>query len=167
MKILSPIRVLSLSTLVFTIYLVFEVLEEIQDNEPLSEIILEVGSAVALFAAFGWLAFEVISRLDQLQKVSPLSQKGVEFVNENQVAKKVGGGALSESVDSVVFEFKKWSLTKSESEVAKYLLEGLSLAKIAEKRFTSVKTVRNQAGSIYQKSGLSGRAELSAHFIDL
>lgn len=59
-----------------------------------------------------------------------------------------------------------WKLTASEKEVAFLLLKGLSHKEIAEVRSTSEKTVRAQATVIYEKSGLSGRSELSAFFLE-
>lgn len=61
--------------------------------------------------------------------------------------------------------YTNWGFTKSESEVADYLLIGLSSKEIAKKRFTSERTVRNHCQSIYEKSQLKGRQELCAHFL--
>jgi DNA-binding NarL/FixJ family response regulator len=46
------------------------------------------------------------------------------------------------------------------------LLKGLSHKEIANLRSTSEATIRQQAASIYQKSSLSGRAALSAFFLE-
>jgi hypothetical protein len=46
------------------------------------------------------------------------------------------------------------------------LLKGFSHKEIARLRRTSEMTVRQQATAVYQKSGLGGRAELSAFFLD-
>ena len=62
-------------------------------------------------------------------------------------------------------QFKDWTLSKSEAEVAEALLEGMSLKEIASKRFTSEKTIRNQCRNIYAKSGTTGRHELAAYFL--
>jgi DNA-binding CsgD family transcriptional regulator len=59
-----------------------------------------------------------------------------------------------------------WKLTTSEKEVAFLLLKGLSLKEIAEIRKTSEKTARAQSTAIYEKSGLSGRSELAAFFLE-
>ena len=40
------------------------------------------------------------------------------------------------------------------------------MKEIALARDTSEATIRQQAQTVYQKSGLSGRAELSAYFLD-
>jgi len=45
-------------------------------------------------------------------------------------------------------------------------LKGLSLKEIAEIRKTSEKTARAQCTPIYEKSGLSGRSELAAFFLE-
>lgn len=46
------------------------------------------------------------------------------------------------------------------------LLKGLSFKEIAVVRDTVEKTVRQQASALYRKSGLSGRHELAAWFIE-
>lgn len=70
---------------------------------------------------------------------------------------------LSLAIDSQLTE---WKLTNSEKEVAFLLLKGLSLKEIAEARKTSERTARAQAVSIYSKSGVTGRPELSAFFLE-
>lgn len=59
-----------------------------------------------------------------------------------------------------------WELSPAEKDVALLLIKGLSSKEIANIRNTSEKTVRQQAASIYQKSGLEGRAQLSAYFLE-
>lgn len=63
-------------------------------------------------------------------------------------------------------QFKQWQLSPSESEVALLLIKGLSMKEISELRAVKEKTVRQQATSIYAKSGYAGRHELAAHFIE-
>ncbi|MCF8059928.1 MAG: hypothetical protein K9K67_11565 [Bacteriovoracaceae bacterium] len=70
---------------------------------------------------------------------------------------------LSSSID---VQLDKWELTKSEKEVAFLLIKGFSLKEIAEYRSTAEKTTRAQATAIYGKSGLSGRSQLSAFFLE-
>ena len=62
--------------------------------------------------------------------------------------------------------FAAWGLSPGESEVGFLLVKGLALKEIASLRGTSERTVRDQAGAIYRKSGLAGRAELSAYFLE-
>ena len=63
-------------------------------------------------------------------------------------------------------QFHSWGLTTSEQEVALMLLKGLSLKEIAALRDTREKTVRQQASTIYGKSGLEGRHALAAWFLE-
>lgn len=59
-----------------------------------------------------------------------------------------------------------WKLSNAEKEISLLLLKGLSLKEIADLRKTTDRTVRQQAASVYQKSGLTGRSELSAFFLE-
>jgi DNA-binding CsgD family transcriptional regulator len=70
---------------------------------------------------------------------------------------------LGEAIES---QFSRWSLTDAEREVALLLLKGLSHKEIATVRAVSERTVREQARSLYAKSGLTGRAALSAFFLE-
>ena len=63
-------------------------------------------------------------------------------------------------------QFNLWNLTDAEREVALLLLKGLSLKEVAAIRATGEKTVRAQARSLYAKAGLTGRAALSAFFLE-
>lgn len=59
-----------------------------------------------------------------------------------------------------------WGLTPVEKETAMLVLRGFSHKEIAGLRDRSERTVRQHAVSVYKKSGLSGRAELSAFFLE-
>ncbi len=68
--------------------------------------------------------------------------------------------------EAIQAQFSRWNLTEAESEVALLLLKGLSLKEIAAVRATTERTVRAQARSLYSKAGLTGRASLSAFFLE-
>ena len=70
---------------------------------------------------------------------------------------------LGEAIDR---QFLTWKLTEAERESGLLLLKGLSLKEIAAVRVTSERTIRAQVRSIYAKAGLSGRAALSAFFLE-
>jgi DNA-binding CsgD family transcriptional regulator len=63
-------------------------------------------------------------------------------------------------------QFSEWSLTTAEREVGLLILKGMSYKEIAVMRDVSEKTVRQQAHAIYRKAKLSGRAALSAFFLE-
>jgi DNA-binding CsgD family transcriptional regulator len=70
---------------------------------------------------------------------------------------------LGEAIDA---QFSRWNLTDAEREVALLLLKGLSLKEVAAIRAATDRTIRAQASSVYAKAGLTGRAALSAFFLE-
>ena len=86
-----------------------------------------------------------------------------------------GSGAWHLGVEFIVFlvalagierQFERWDLPVAEKDVALLLLKGLSYKEIAIARDTSERTVREQGRAVYRKSGLGGRSELSAFFLE-
>jgi len=70
---------------------------------------------------------------------------------------------LGKAIDA---QLKAWHLTPAEKEVAFLLLKGLSIKEIAGVCGKSDRTVRVQSAAIYEKSGLGGRSELAAFFLE-
>ena len=70
---------------------------------------------------------------------------------------------LGRAVDE---QFGAWRLTPAEREVALLLLKGHGHKQIAAATGRSERTVRQHAVAVYQKSGLEGRAELAAFFLE-
>ncbi|MES9939124.1 MAG: helix-turn-helix transcriptional regulator [Candidatus Thiodiazotropha sp. 6PLUC2] len=68
--------------------------------------------------------------------------------------------------EGIATQFTEWGLTPAEREVGLLILKGLSYKEIAIIRNVSEKTVRLQAHTIYRKAKLSGRAALSAYFLE-
>lgn len=90
---------------------------------------------------------------------------------ERQQADRDGWKARAESLLqglalAIDEQFEAWGLTTSEAEVALLLLKGLSLKEIAAHTQRSERTIRQHAIAVYRKSGLAGRAELSAFFLE-
>ena len=85
---------------------------------------------------------------------------------ENQQWREQVADHLRELASAIHRQFEAWRLTPAEQDVALLLLKGFSYKEIARLRVTSEPTIRQQATSIYQKAGLSGRAALSAFFLD-
>lgn len=114
--------------------------------------------AVLLVATFGaaflWLALRQ-SRSD----LARVRVQADQWRQENQALLQGLGSAIDQ-------QFRRWSLTKAEAEVGLLLLKGLSHKEIADVRRTSERTIREQARALYRKSGLSGRASLSAFFLE-
>jgi DNA-binding CsgD family transcriptional regulator len=69
---------------------------------------------------------------------------------------------LSQAIDE---RLVAWGLTPTEREIAVLILKGESHKRIAGLTGRSERTVRQHAVTIYDKSGLRGRAELAAFFL--
>ena len=63
-------------------------------------------------------------------------------------------------------QFNEWDLSDGEKDIALLLIKGCSMKEVAEARNTAESTVRQQASSIYKKSNLNGRKELTAFFLE-
>jgi len=74
--------------------------------------------------------------------------------------------ALSGLSAAIDLQFDIWKLTPAEREVALLLLKGYGHKQIAGATQRSERTVRQHAVTVYQKSGLAGRAELAAFFLE-
>jgi DNA-binding CsgD family transcriptional regulator len=70
---------------------------------------------------------------------------------------------LARAIDT---QFAAWDLTPAEREVGLLLLKGHSHKAIAKETKRSPNTVRQHSAALYGKAGLSGRAELSAYFLE-
>lgn len=62
-------------------------------------------------------------------------------------------------------QFRAWELTPAEREVAFLILKGNTHKQVAQATGRSDRTARQHAGMVYQKAGLSSRAELAAYFM--
>jgi DNA-binding CsgD family transcriptional regulator len=63
-------------------------------------------------------------------------------------------------------QLARWQLTNAERETALLLLKGYGHKEIAALLGKSERTVRQQSVAVYRKSGLAGRAELAAFFLE-
>ena len=82
-------------------------------------------------------------------------------------SKEIELESLKGNLAQVVKEqFKSWSLSNSESEVAWLITKGFSFNEISAMRLVAEKTVRAQAVAVYRKSGTGNRSEFTATFLD-
>ena len=122
----------------------------------------------AIVVCFSVIAIALLLFGLHQQKLEIISlQKELETINRPQITpKKYVLDARKKLGNVVSQQFSEWQLTNSEIEVGWLLLKGLSLKEISIVRNTQEKTVRQQASSIYKKSGVSGRHVFSAWFIE-
>ena len=156
---------LFITIILFSLF-IFVVIDLVSDQkEGLSSwhFLLEIG--IGLLALLGLMTifkstFKLNAQLIQSHEhIERLKNESLEWKNKSQ--KWVEG--LSLTIDQ---QLTQWHLTLAEKEVALLLLKGLSLKEIADIRHTSEKTTRAQSLSIYSKSGLNGRSELAAFFLE-
>lgn len=115
-------------------------------------------TAVLLIAALG-VAFLLRRFHSTRAELSRVRDDAMRWRRQNQEILS-GLGAAIEG------QFTDWQLTPAESAVGLMLLKGFSHKEIAALRQTSERTIREQARSVYRKAGLSGRASLSAFFLE-
>jgi DNA-binding CsgD family transcriptional regulator len=123
--------------------------------EALAAALALVGSV--LFARHAWSLHRAADDLGRDLRAAEAEAR--RWRTEAQQALESFGAAIGR-------EFEKWGLTVAEREIALLLLRGLSHKEIAAQRRTSEGTVRQQALSIYRKSGLGGRSNLAAFFLE-
>ncbi|MGE0743190.1 MAG: helix-turn-helix transcriptional regulator [Hyphomonadaceae bacterium] len=101
-------------------------------------------------------------RRDQDSLVRDLSEARAENAKWREDAKTQLDG-VRHAIDA---QFTAWNFTPAEKDIAGLLLKGCSHKEIAELRGSNATTVRQQAQAIYRKSGLEGRSEFAAYFLD-
>lgn len=119
-------------------------------------ILLCLGAAAYLWR--GWYGAQ--RTLSQTREA--LAEHKVERDAWRQRTQKLLKG-LGEAID---VQLHNWGLTAAERATALMLLKGYSHREIAELHDRSERTVRHHSVAVYRKSGLSGRAELSAFFLE-
>ena len=121
-------------------------------------ILVGVSLSSALYLGRGW--YRSMRSVETLQRV--LEERRVERDTWRKSAQQALEG-LGSAIDRQLTE---WQLTRAERETALAILKGLSHKTIAKWSGRSERTVRQHAVAVYRKSGLDGRAELSAFFLE-
>ncbi|MCB1786141.1 MAG: response regulator transcription factor [Chromatiaceae bacterium] len=142
-------------------------LEIIEDpGLSLGEILVElIQPALIISIAVGMvrLTDQVRQQHDQQQLlIRDLETARVEGMRWREHRRELMRG-LSQGISD---QFDDWGLTPAEREVGLLILKGLSYKEIAVLRDVSEKTVRQQSFAIFRKGRLSGRAALSAYFLE-
>ena len=132
-----------------SVFFIYDLISDIVEGEGWPHLLLEACIFILVTAAFTW---EITSRIRLSRALD----------NREQVLSRIQGRLG----DSIREQLAKWKLTPSETEVAWLIIKGYSFSEIASLREVKEKTVRQQATSIYSKSGTSSRAEFSASFLE-
>ncbi|MEO9821021.1 MAG: helix-turn-helix transcriptional regulator [Paracoccaceae bacterium] len=78
-------------------------------------------------------------------------------------ARRITSGEFTDVVDRY---FEQLGLTSAETEIAWFVLKGMSLAEIAELRHTRIGTVKAQCTAIYKKAGVTGKSQLFSQLVE-
>lgn len=142
-----------------TVDLILDAPESWRSGHVLYEVFLIVG-ALAMAAAVwrGWL--RTARSLAQTRRALDERQTERDAWRASAERALLGLGA---AIDQ---QLQRWGLTAAEREVALQLLKGQSHKEIAYATGRSERTIRQHAVAVYQKSGLRGRAELAAFFLE-
>lgn len=130
---------------------------------PLWHILEEAMIVLASGACFAYLLWERRRRGGEMKALAAslsTADRRLQSITEEM---RRARSSYSEAIQK---QFVDWGLTQSEQEVALLLLKGLSFKEISVVRDTREKTVRQQASTIYTKSGLEGRHAFSAWFLE-
>lgn len=151
--------VLALIALLAAIDLLIDLREGVTAWHVLAE------ALVAMLACLG--AFHLLRGAWRLRRRLEAQDRDFSAFRRQAEAWRMGSrkylDGLSRSID---LQLDQWQLSVAEKDVAFLLLKGLSLKEIAAARGTTEKTARVQSSAVYAKSGLAGRSELSAFFLE-
>lgn len=126
-------------------------------------VVLEIAAGLAALAGASYLLRDSLRMRRRLAtQARDFSAFRVQAAAWQAQARRHVDG-LARSIDQ---QLDQWQLSVAEKEIAFLLLKGLSLKDIARVRGTAEKTVRAQSAAVYAKSGLAGRTELSAFFLE-
>ena len=140
-----------------------DVVDDLASGAGAGHIGLEIGVFALAMVGVAALVAQVMEVRRRAQGlVRDLAAARAEASRWRQGAEETLRG-LGAAID---LQFERWGLSTAEREVALLLLKGLSLREIAGVRTTSERTVRQQSLAVYRKAGLSGRAALSAFFLE-
>jgi len=140
-----------------------DVVTDISLGVPTWHIIEESLIVLAAGLTLTYLVVEMRSRARQLERLNrTLSQADQQIANITSEMRS----ARHQYSEFIRRQFEAWNLTVSEQQVALLLLKGLSFKEIAAVRDTREKTVRQQASTIYAKSGVDGRHAFAAWFLE-
>ncbi|WP_138467497.1 LuxR family transcriptional regulator [Poseidonocella sp. HB161398] len=112
------------------------------------------------------MALETVASLAMVAGVAMLWRQLRRLLAEIDALDRGIRMARGQVAEIIAAHFDRWSLTRSERDVALLLLKGLDNRAIAELRGTAPGTVRAQTAAIYAKAGVEGRADLFCHFMD-
>lgn len=165
-----PVRALLLAFVAIALLMAVDLATDFHHGGSLSHLL---GEAVIMLVASWGAGLLLRDRRRALRRAARLSQRvaaaeaqAATLRAQNEQWRSESERFVSGLRAAIDAQFGRWALTAAEAEVALLLLKGLSLKEVADARDTSERTARQQSLAVYRKAGLSGRAELSAYFLE-
>lgn len=149
--------------LVFITFFIFDIYTNAKDGIASNHIIHEIVLCALSFILFTW---QLSILVKNKKRIHLLQSELLETKKSYQEWKEKSHDHASHLSKLIDQQFETWNLSPSEKDITLLLIKGFSMKEIAEIRNTQEKTVRQQAATIYRKSNLSGRQELSAFFLE-
>lgn len=153
----------SLYFLLVTLFMGFDLWADLSDGEGALHLGIEF--VIAGLSLAGLLA--LLQELTRRRTVSRTLRADLASARADATRWRVEAQELMRGLGQAIDgQFSAWELTPAERDVGLLLLKGLTHKEIADARSTSERTVRQQGREVYRKAGVSGRAELSAWFLE-
>ncbi len=145
-------------------FALFDFFEDLAAGQSTPVLLSDVSDSILpiLLLAYIWRHLPLTLRRSNTQLNERDTKREADLTHWREIAT----GYLEGLGEVINIQCDRWGLTGAEKEVACLLLKGLSLQEIAQARGVAERTVRQQAIAVYSKSGLAGRAELSAFFLE-
>jgi DNA-binding CsgD family transcriptional regulator len=118
------------------------------------------------------IPWEALELLELLASLGLLSGLVISIVLIHGATRRIN--RLSMQIGAVAGEFQKymegqfdeWKLTPTERNVALLVIKGFSNSEIARLRGTTESTIKSQLTSVFRKTGLSSRQQLTTFLIE-
>jgi DNA-binding NarL/FixJ family response regulator len=143
-------------------------LDLLREPRPINpvDLSLDLIEKLLLLGAMAAVAWAVLKVSDLREGQAALKAHMDRSTAQGEAWRSTRQSEIAAMGQAIIDQFHRWGLSPAEADVAGLLLKGCAMKEIAIARDTSEATIRQQAQTVYQKSGLSGRAELSAYFLD-
>ena len=156
------IALTTIFTVIFSL-LVFDVYEDLNAGASLAHVAVETGILILTICGIvlQWSIF--FSQKKDIETLNfDLDRARVDLTKYKGDSRKFVEG-LANEIDR---QLSEWKLTNAEKEITLLILKGLTNKEVGEVRGTSERTIRQQVTSIFQKSNLRSRLELSTYFLE-
>lgn len=152
-----------LSSIVFVL-ITLDIVGDYRDGVPWTHLLVEV--LILMLTLVSVVYFSRLYYQLAQSKINLLTQDLALANQQAQQWREANRELIAGLAVQIQKQFDTWQLTRAEAEVGMLMLKGLSHAEIAQIRTASERTIRDQARAVYRKSGLAGRTELSAFFLE-